>query len=261
MSTSRITKPTISALGILAAALAVGACGEDDADDRSSASGTQVESTLPQGSEPANLNPDEFTAEIDNPYLPYKPGSKWVYSEVEGKEELMVEVTVLDETKQIANGVTARVVRDTVTDAKTGDLVEDTDDWYAQDADGNVWYLGEDTREYENGKVTTTEGSFEAGVDGADAGIVMPADPEVGLSYRQEYYAGEAEDEAEVLSLDEQAEVPFGHFTDVLMTKDLVPLEPKVNEHKFYARGVGLVLALGISDGAAREELVKYTEG
>ena len=109
--------------------------------------------------------------------------------------------------------------------------------------------------------MTTTAGSFEAGVDGADAGIVMPADPQVGLSYRQEYYAGEAEDEAEVLSLDEQAEAPFGHFTDVLMTKDLVPLEPKVNEHKFYARGVGLVLALGISDGAAREELISYTEG
>jgi len=170
-----------------------------------------------------------------------------------------VVVTVTDRTKQIANGVEARVVRDVV--SHNGEPVEVTDDWFAQDAAGNIWYLGEKTAEYENGEVTTTAGSFEAGVDEAEAGIVMPADPQDGMTYRQEYYEGEAEDEAEVLSLDEQAEAPFGYFESTLMTKDLVPLEPKVSEHKFYAEGVGLVLALDISGGSGREELISYTEG
>ena len=117
-----------------------------------------------------------------------------------------VVVTVTDRTKQIANGVEARVVHDVVTE--DGEPVEVTDDWYAQDSDGNIWYLGEDTAEYENGKVVSTAGSFEAGVDGAQPGIALPADPEAGTTYRQEYYAGEAEDEGEIVSLDEQAEVP-----------------------------------------------------
>jgi hypothetical protein len=163
------------------------------------------------------------------------PGDRWVYRETgEGEPELRVEVTVTDKTKTIANGIEARVVHDVVT--KNGQLVEVTDDWYAQDRAGNVWYLGEDTAEYENGKVTTRSGSFEAGVDGAQPGIIMPADPQVGQSYRQEYYAGEAEDAGAVLSLDAQAEVPFGHVGPALMTQDTNPLEPKVYELKFYAR-------------------------
>ena len=110
-------------------------------------------------------------------------------------------------------------------------------------------------------EVTSTAGSFEAGVDGAQAGVIVPADPEVGLAYRQEYYAGEAEDQAEVISLDEQAQVPFGHFARVTMTKDLNPLEPKLLEYKFYARGIGPVLAIAVSGGTDREELVSYTPG
>ena len=115
-------------------------------------------------------------------------------------------VTVTNKTRKIANGIVARVVRDTVTE--DGKLVEDTWDWYAQDKAGNIWYLGELTKEYENGKLASTEGSFEAGVDGAQAGIAMPAHPQAGLTYRQEYYAGKAEDKAEIFSLGEQAEVP-----------------------------------------------------
>ena len=140
-------------------------------------------------------------------------------------------------------------------------MIEDTFDWYAQDADGNVWYLGEDTKEFENGKLVTTEGSWETGVDGAQAGIALPADPEPGLTYRQEYYAGQAEDGGTVLSVDELVEVPFGEFRDVLMTKDFTPLEPHLLEHKFYAKGVGPVLTLTISGGSDREELLDYTEG
>jgi hypothetical protein len=188
------------------------------------------------------------------------PGSRWVYRETdtEGSEQ-RVEVTVTDRTKMIANGIEARVVHDVVTE--DGEPVEVTDDWYAQDSEGNIWYMGEDTTEYENGKPVSTEGSFEAGVDGAQPGIIMPADPEPGMTYRQEYYAGEAEDKGEIVSVGEQAQVPFGHFTDVLMTQDTNPLEPKVLEFKFYARDVGPVLAVSVSGGSDREELLSYSRG
>ena len=214
---------------------------------------------LPQGSEPVRLDPARFTTKIDNPYWPMKPGSRWVYRETDAKgHRQRVDVTVTSRTKVVA-GVTARVVHDLVTEG--GRRVEDTFDWYAQDTAGNVWYLGEDTKEYERGKVVSTRGSWAAGVGGAQAGVVMPAHPKVGLRYRQEYLRGEAEDSARVLSVDEQAEVPFGHFTGVLMTKDFTPLEPKVLEYKLYARNVGPVLVLAVSGGGGTEELVRYTAG
>jgi hypothetical protein len=185
-----------------------------------------------------------------------EPGTRWTYREVdeEGKEVIVV-VTVSSETKEIANGITARVVRDSVTE--DGELIEDTFDWYAQDADGNVWYLGEDTAEFEDGKVKTTAGSWEAGVDGALPGIIVPANPADDMTYRQEYYAGEAEDNGEVLAVGEQFEVPAGHYADALVTKDTTALKPDVVEYKVYAPDVGPVLVLGISGGGGREELVK----
>jgi hypothetical protein len=244
--------PTATALSVLAAALPLAACGDDDGSDGGG-------SSLPQGSERVKLDPADFTTEIDNPYWPMKPGSKWVYRETdtEGARQ-RVEVTVTNKTKKIANGVTARVVHDEVTE--DGEPVEITDDWYAQDKDGNIWYLGEATTEYENGKATTTAGSFEAGKDGAQPGVILPAKPEPGMSYRQEYYRGEAEDKGSIVSLDEQAEVPFGHFKNVLMTRDTNPLEPKVLEFKFYARNVGPVLAVSVSGGSDREELLSYAK-
>jgi hypothetical protein len=242
---------TRTAIGIaaLVALTALGACGADD---------STTTTALPQGSEPAALDPEQFTTEIDNPYWPMKPGSRWVYRETDttGTAQRVV-VTVTDRTKQIANGVEARVVRDVV--SESGEPVEVTDDYYAEDADGNIWYLGENTAEYENGRVSSRAGSFEAGVDGAEAGIALPANPQPGLAYRQEYYAGEAEDRGEVLGVDEQAEVPAGHFSEVLLTKDTNPLEPKVLELKFYAPDVGPVLALHASGGSGSEELVSYT--
>jgi hypothetical protein len=159
-----------------------------------------------------------------------------------------VVVKVTNRTRLIANGVTARVVRDTATEK--GQVIEDTFDWYAQDRRGNVWYLGEDTKEYENGKVVSTHGSWEAGVDGARSGLVMPAHPRPGMQYRQEYLAGEAEDKARVVSV----------FEDSVLTRDWTPLEPKRFEYKLYARGVGAVLALTIPSGD-REELVSFHRG
>jgi hypothetical protein len=199
----------------------------------------------------------DFTTKIDNRYLPFPVGGTWVYREAstDGTVQRIV-VKVTNRTKRIADGVTARVVRDTVTEK--GKLVEDTFDWYAQDRRGNVWYLGEDTKEYKNGKVVSTEGSWEAGVDGARGGIVMPAHPRVGRQYRQEYYPGHAEDKARVLSLDDQAEVPAGHYRPTLLTKEWNPLEPRALEYKVYARGVGLVLEVGVSGDLDRAELLRF---
>ena len=171
------------------------------------------------------LDPADFTTRIDNPYWPMRPGTRWIYVETdrEGSRQRDV-VTVTHRTKTIADGVTARVVRDVATE--DGKLVEATDDWYAQDKDGNVWYLGEATTEYENGKPKSTTGSFEAGVDGAQPGIIMAAAPKPGLRYRQEYYKGQAEDAGVVMSVDERVQVPYGYSRGrVLMTKDVNRLE------------------------------------
>jgi hypothetical protein len=236
----------------IALVLALGSACSDDASDRQ---GAQRTSELPKGDDPVELHPADFTTEIDNPYFPLEPGTRFTYREIDEEgAELKVVVVVTTETKQIANGVTARVVRDTVTE--DGAIVEDTFDWYAQDSEGNVWYMGEETAEFEDGKIATRAGSFEAGVDGALPGIIMPADPQPGQEYRQEYYEGEAEDNGAIVSLDEMVDVPFGHFENVLMTRDTITIEPNVLEHKFYAKGVGMVLALGISGGGGREELV-----
>jgi hypothetical protein len=215
---------------------------------------------LPKGGEAVRLDPAEFTTKIDNPYWPMRPGSRWVYRESnpDGARHRVV-VTVTNKRKRIANGIMARVVRDVVTE--NGRFVEVTDDWYAQDRAGNIWYLGEATTSYEDGKPASTEGSWEAGVDGAQAGVAMPARPVRGLSYRQEHYAGEAEDRGSIVSLREQAEVPAGHYARVLMTRDVNALDRKDLEFKFYARGVGPVLAIDVSGGNDREELVSYKRG
>ncbi len=211
---------------------------------------------LPRGSDPLELDPADFVSTIDHPFWPMAIGNAWVYRETDAEgTEQRVEVTVTDDTKEIA-GITATVVHDVV--SEDGELVEDTLDWYAQDAAGNIWYLGEDTKEYEGGEVVSTEGSWTTGVDGALAGILLPADPEVGMTYRQEYYAGEAEDAAEILSLDEHVEVPLGTYDGVMLTKDYTPLDPDVVEHKFYARGVGPVQVIAVSGGSSREELIIF---
>ena len=202
-------------------------------------------------------NPADFVREIDNPYLPLRPGTRWVYESTSSEGNEKVVVTVTDRTRQI-QGVAATVVRDTVT---TGDgaLVEDTWDWFAQDKSGNVWYFGEYTESYADGK-TSTEGSWEAGTDGAKAGMVMPSDPSPGDAYQQEYHKGEAEDEAKVLAVDARAKVPFGSFTDLVKTADSTPLEPDVLEHKYYAKGIGFVYEEMVRGGDDRVRLTEMTK-
>jgi hypothetical protein len=211
--------------------------------------------SMASGYSPA-IDPANFVTTIDNPYFPLVPGTTFVYEGVRDGQNQRDEVVVTHETKVI-QGVTCVVVQDTATHA--GTLLEKTEDWYAQDAEGNVWYFGEDTAEYEDGQVSSTEGSWQSGVDGAQPGIVMDAHPEVPTSYRQEYYKGQAEDMAWVVSLGRPVDVPFGSFEDGLLTIEWSPLEPKVIDEKYYAPGVGLVLEVAAAGGDERAELVSVT--
>lgn len=259
MRTSTCKRTAITASGLAAAVMVlplVAGCGQADGTPaRASNESPATTPSLPRGADPVDLDPAEFTAGSDHPYFPLEPGRQWTFREIdESGARLEVVVTVTNQTRKIANGIEARVVRDTVTEE--GALIEDTLDWYAQDADGNVWYLGEDTAEFEDGKLTTRGGSFEAGVDGALPGVIMPADPVAGMQYRQEYYKDEAEDNGEIIATGHQADVAQGHFDDVVLTADTITIEPEVLEYKLYAPGVGLVMALGISGGGGREELV-----
>jgi hypothetical protein len=243
--------------GALAVLLLAG-CGGQSGSPSPSAQGSRNPAAVVKGKayEPA-VDPANFVTGIDNPYLPFRPGTTLIYRGVSDGERERVEVTTTSDTREIL-GITATVVRDQV--FVDGELAEDTFDWYAQDREGNVWYLGEDTKEYENGKVATTEGSWEAGVDGAQPGIVMLGDPRPGDTYRQEYYRGEAEDMGRVVALDESVTVPQGSFDQVLVTEDWTPLEPKLLENKYYARSVGVVFERLVEGGDEVLRLVEIRE-
>jgi hypothetical protein len=162
-------------------------------------------------------------------------------------------VIVTHETKLI-QGIPCVVVNDSV--VQDGQLIEKTIDWYAQDKDGNVWYYGEDVKEYENGVLVSTEGSWEAGVNGAQAGIIMEAHPQVGDTYRQENAPNVAEDMAQVLRLTESVTVPYGSYTNVLVTKDWTPLEPDVVDNVYYAPGVGMIQSVAVQGPEEQIKLV-----
>jgi hypothetical protein len=214
------------------------------------------------GSDPTGpeYNPDipaSWAAAVTNPYFPLVPGTTYQYQgdTPDGVETTTIEVLL--DTKTI-NGVVATVVRDQV--FLDGELIEDTDDWFAQDADGNVWYLGETTKEYENGQVVSTEGSWEWGVDGALPGIYMWADPSAHLDeeYRQEFLREEAEDFGKVVALDQSITVPHGSFSGCLKTEDWSALDPTVRENKFYCPDLGMTLETNLQ-GGERVELVGVT--
>ncbi len=203
------------------------------------------------------IDPAEFSAAITNPYLPLQPGNRWIY---EGRtdggfERKVVEVT--DETR-VVMGVTCVVVKDTVT--VNDQLHEDTTDWFAQDRAGTVWNFGETTRKRSADGTFSPAGSWVAGVNGAQPGVVMPADPRPGRPYRQEYLPGEAEDMARVLRVDEALRVPFGSYVQVVVTRDWSALDPGVAEHKHYAPGVGLIREEAVEGDSYRVDLVLMTK-
>ncbi len=199
----------------------------------------------------AAIDPADFVSVIDNPFLPLTPGTTYLSTTPDGAG---VDTFVV--TRQTARimGVTCVLVHDTTT--IDGTLAEKTADFFAQDRHGNVWYFGENTAEYRNGHVVSTEGTWRAGVDDARPGIVMEASPHVGDRYSQENAPDVAQDRAEVVSLSRSVEVPYGSFTGILQTDETTPLEPGFLEHKFYAAGIGVVLSVDTGGGEV-EELVE----
>lgn len=217
--------------------------------DVSAMSLTALQSPLNPPEFPAD--PSGFVAGITNPYLNFGVGRKFYYKSEDGLESTFVEV--LGSTKAIL-GVATTIVHDQV--FLEGDLIEDTYDWYAQDSAGNVWYFGEDSKEMEGGIVVSTEGSWEAGVNDATPGIIMLAEPRIGMRYQQEHAEGIAEDAAQVLSLKKAVEVAYGPFEGVLQTMEYSPLAPGDRAFKYYAPGVGLLLEITPKGGRERVELV-----
>ena len=193
------------------------------------------------------IDPTNFTHIVNNPWFPLVPGSTATFIEKDGRERRENKITVTHDTKTIM-GVKCVVVHDTVT--LNGVLMEDTFDWYAQDKLGTVWYFGEATREFKPGGRVSTAGSWEAGVKGAQPGIVMPARPQVGERYRQEYAANEAEDIGRIAALDETLTIPFGAFKECVRTREWSMLESGTST-KWYAKGVGLVRATGTGGEAS----------
>jgi len=200
---------------------------------------------------------------IDNPYWPLVPGDTFVYEPVPNEDNVVNTITVTNDIKAITvdgKSIDCRVVYDVETEE--GYLTEETWDWYAQDDDGNIWYCGEDTIEYlydEDWNLigTSTEGSWEAGVDGALPGYLILAEPSPGVCYQQEYYEDEAEDRAKVLRLNAKVTLESGDsYEDCLVTKEWTQLDPGNVEHKYYAYGVGLVLIQELKEKTVRVELV-----
>ena len=204
------------------------------------------------------ITPNDFSSTVDNPYFKLVPGTRYMYEGKKAGGVERIEITVLSKTRQVM-GVETRVVRDQV--FLNGSLIEDTLDWYAQDTEGNVWYFGEDTAEYDDGVITSHHGAWEAGVDGALPGMVMKAHPKVGEMYRQEYYAGIAEDMAEILSITDRVGVPFGTYENCVKTFDYTPLDPKSLENKYYCKETGFTtLEIDTTDGE-RTELINIEKG
>ena len=199
------------------------------------------------------IDPANFTSQINNKYFTLKPGAKFSYENktIEGLER--IEIVVTNDTKDVMD-VKTIVVWDRVW--LDDELIEDTRDWYAQDKDGNVWYFGEAVDNYENGKILDHKGAWEAGVNGAKPGIVMKGSPKVGDSYRQEFYKGEAEDMGDVVALDKKVSVPFGTFENCLQTRDWSTLDNTLNEYKYYCPDVGFVTMEESVSGSEKIELV-----
>ncbi len=205
------------------------------------------------------IDPEDFVAAVDNPYFPLKPGTAFHYRGVaeDGKTPQTDDMLVTHRTKDIL-GVESTVVRDTV--SSHGKPIEKTFDWYAQDKSGNVWYMGEDTRELKRGKFVKASDSWEAGVNGAQPGIIMPGKPRRGDAYRQEYYPHHALDQARVLGSGGPVTVPYASFGRTLLTVETAPrLDPGVAERKYYVAGVGDIKEQTVSGNHEQMQLVSVT--
>jgi hypothetical protein len=204
----------------------------------------------------ADIDPDDFVSGdfTGNDFFPLIAGRTVIFEGADGSTSIRVLEEYTSDTKVIM-GVTCMIVR--AREYEDDELIEDTYDWYAQDNAGNVWYFGEVSQEIEDGEIVSMDGSWEAGVDGALPGIIMLANPIAGLWYRQEYFKGEAEDVAQVLSLSTTVTVPFGTYNNCLQTAEWSLLEPKTVEHKFYASGVGMIRAVKVKGGSEYEDLIE----
>ena len=246
----------MAAVAVVVLALAAAACGGSSAGGSTSPPATTPPASGSTSAAP-RFDAASFGGPIDNPYFPLVPGTVLVYRGTIDGEPAKDVFRVTGETR-VVDGVTAVVIHDAL--FVTGRLHEVTDDWYAQDAAGNVWYLGEVTKELDkNGQVTSTAGSWETGVDGAEAGIFMPAVPAVGQSFRQEYYRGQAEDWFQILDLSASLSGPWGASAEAMQVQEWTPLEPDVLDHKFYVRGIGMVSEDSVKGGDEHLQLVAVT--
>jgi len=203
------------------------------------------------------LDPANFVSVIDNPYFPMPVGRVLVYSGVRDGLKQIDTVTVTDQTK-VLEGITATTETDVAT-TLDGKLLEKTTDWYAQDKQGNVWYLGEDTVAYlPNGKLDTS-GSWQSDVNDGEPGIIMEADPQIPDAYRQEFLAGQAEDTAWITGRGGSVKVPYGTVHNVLTSLEHTALEPDVVDMKIYAPGLGIVREQALAGGQEVAKLVKVT--
>jgi len=256
---------TISTVAVGLLALLSSACSSSSGPKTSPSSAAPSSSATPasapslapvHGTYAPTIDPANFVATVDNPYWPLKPGTTFHYEGVRGTTPQTDDEVVTHQTKVIL-GVTCTVVRDTV--SEHGAPVERTFDWYAQDRQGNVWYMGEDSLELKNGHFVKASDSWESGVNGAQPGIIVPANPQPGDAYRQEYYPpGQALDEARVLSLEGSIKVPYGQFNGVLVTSERSPLEPQT-EQKYYAPGIGEVKEQVVAGHHEEFQLVSVT--
>jgi hypothetical protein len=199
------------------------------------------------------VDPNDFVPQVNNKYFTLMPGTRFTYQDKMGT--LRIEVTVTHEKKKLM-GVTTTGVR--VREWRNGLLKEDTTDWYAQDRAGNVWYFGEAVNNYTHGKVVDHKGSWEAGVDGAKPGIIMPADPKVRDAYRQEYYPTRAEDMGTVIAIGRKVTVPYGTLENCLQVQDSTPLEPR-REYKYYCPGIAFLALEKLIGFGPEAELVSIS--
>jgi hypothetical protein len=237
-------------LAVPVAICAIAAC--------SSSSGPRASTSTTSGYHPT-IRAADFSADVDNPWFPLAPGSLSISRGTRDGKPARDVVTVTHRTKVI-DGVQTRVVEDRL--YLDGTLAESTTDYYTQDKSGTVWYFGEDTETLDaNGKVLDREGTWHSGVDGAQPGVFMEANPTLGHTFRQEYYAGHAEDHYAVIDLSTPVRVPAGSYSSAMLTKEWTPLEPDVLDHKYYVRGIGEVREVSVRGATEALNLVTRSAG